>query len=840
MSTSVTLNGSSYTIPATGETRWGTNVSNYLIAISTGVLQKTGGAFTLTADVDFGATYGLKSAYYKSRGTVSTAGILRLANAEAVGWRNAANSANLQLKVNSSNILEFDGNPIVTLALGSADTVLRMNSGGTAYGFAKILDANVDSAAAVALSKLAAVTASRALVSDGSGVVSAATTTATQIGYLSAATGTTGTASTNLVFSTSPTLVTPTLGVATATSINKVALTAPATGSTLTIADGKTLTVSNTLTFTGTDSSSAAFGAGGTVAYTGDKLSVFAATTSSELAGVISDETGTGSLVFANTPTLVTPVLGVATATSINKVALTAPATGSTLTVADGKTLTASNTLTFTGTDGSSVAFGTGGTATYTANKLSVFAATSSSELAGVISDETGTGSLVFADTPTLVTPVLGVATATSINKVALTAPATSATLTIADGKTLTASNTLTFTGTDGTSFAFPSSSSTVMTLASTDTVTGVKTFGDGKLVLSGATSGASTLKAPAIASTYVHTLPAATATLVGTDTAQVLTEKDFDGGTASNTSRLTVPKATTATLSGLTRKQGTVVYDTSLGVLQYDTGAALNTIATNSAATATSAGIVTSFVPTIASSVKAVASTNYTVLDNDGYHTILVTTGASQRTITLPTAADNAGRYLWIQKADTGAGSVLIDGEGAETIDGAANLLLPRAYDSATLIGTGTGWAIVGLNTTVAAIYNTAAGATLSDGTVIDFGTLVLDTHSAVTTGASWKFTAPMAGLYQVSTFIQSTNRSYTAGDFFGVRLAVNGTETHRLSIQEIEASATMYKNWGGSILLNMATSDYVNVQFQASTGSVVMNNEAKTNYVSIVRVSR
>jgi hypothetical protein len=107
------------------------------------------------------------------------------------------------------------------------------------------------------------------------------------------------------------------LGVATATSINKVTLTTPATGSTLTIADGKTLTASNTLTFTGTDTSSVAFGAGGTVAYVANKLSVFAATSSSELAGVISDETGTGALVFANTPTLVTPVLGAATATSI-------------------------------------------------------------------------------------------------------------------------------------------------------------------------------------------------------------------------------------------------------------------------------------------------------------------------------------------------------------------------------------------------------------------------------------------------------------------------------------------------------------------------------------------
>lgn len=69
------------------------------------------------------------------------------------------------------------------------------------------------------------------------------------------ATGATGTTSTNLVFSTSPTLTTPTLGVASATSINKVAITAPATSATLTIADGKTLTASNTITLAATNDS---------------------------------------------------------------------------------------------------------------------------------------------------------------------------------------------------------------------------------------------------------------------------------------------------------------------------------------------------------------------------------------------------------------------------------------------------------------------------------------------------------------------------------------------------------------------------------------------------------
>ena len=120
-------------------------------------------------------------------------------------------------------------------------------------------------------------------------------------------------------------------------------------------------------------------------------------------AGVVGElaTTGTGNVVLNTSPSLTTPSLGVASATSVNKVTLTAPATGSTLTIADGKTLTASNTLTFTGTDSSSVAFGTGGTVAYTSNNLSVFASTTSAQLAGVISDETGTGSLVFSNSPT-------------------------------------------------------------------------------------------------------------------------------------------------------------------------------------------------------------------------------------------------------------------------------------------------------------------------------------------------------------------------------------------------------------------------------------------------------
>ena len=92
------------------------------------------------------------------------------------------------------------------------------------------------------------------------------------------------------------------------------------TGANLTTAAGsQTLTVNLDTTITGltsvtsTDFVGDLTGNADTVTngvYTTNNLSVLAATTSAQLAGVISDETGSGALAFATSPTLVTPVLG--------------------------------------------------------------------------------------------------------------------------------------------------------------------------------------------------------------------------------------------------------------------------------------------------------------------------------------------------------------------------------------------------------------------------------------------------------------------------------------------------------------------------------------------------
>jgi hypothetical protein len=113
-------------------------------------------------------------------------------------------------------------------------------------------------------------------------------------------------------------------------------------------------------------------GAWVTVANTGT-LAQFAATTSAQLAALISDETGTGALVFANTPTFVSPILGTPTS--------------ATLTNATGLPIG-------TGVSG----LGTG---------VATFLATpSSANLASAVTDETGTGVLVFGTSPAITTSI--------------------------------------------------------------------------------------------------------------------------------------------------------------------------------------------------------------------------------------------------------------------------------------------------------------------------------------------------------------------------------------------------------------------------------------------------
>jgi hypothetical protein len=126
-------------------------------------------------------------------------------------------------------------------------------------------------------------------------------------GATGAVVGTTNTQTLTNKTLTSPTITTPTVSglILSDGSIVLEGATADAHETTITVTDP---TADRTITLPD---------ATGTVALTNNKLDAFAATTSAELRSVISDETGTGGLVFADTPTLVTPNIGAATGTSL-------------------------------------------------------------------------------------------------------------------------------------------------------------------------------------------------------------------------------------------------------------------------------------------------------------------------------------------------------------------------------------------------------------------------------------------------------------------------------------------------------------------------------------------
>jgi hypothetical protein len=76
----------------------------------------------LTADANFGASFGLVAAYIKSASSnISSTGVIRLANLDTVSWRNAANNADLALRVNASDRLQFGGVDVPTVS--STDTM---------------------------------------------------------------------------------------------------------------------------------------------------------------------------------------------------------------------------------------------------------------------------------------------------------------------------------------------------------------------------------------------------------------------------------------------------------------------------------------------------------------------------------------------------------------------------------------------------------------------------------------------------------------------------------------------------------------------------------------------
>lgn len=144
------------------------------------------------------------------------------------------------------------------------------------------------------------------------GAISGATLTTSGLATL-ASLSCTGTATVGSLVATNATitnltLTSLTLGATTATTLNNVAITAPATTSTLTLLAGKTLTVNNTLTLAGSDGVTLNIGSNN-VTFTTIGTTSLTLPTSGTVTALGNSTTGSGNFVLATSPTLTTPYL---------------------------------------------------------------------------------------------------------------------------------------------------------------------------------------------------------------------------------------------------------------------------------------------------------------------------------------------------------------------------------------------------------------------------------------------------------------------------------------------------------------------------------------------------
>jgi hypothetical protein len=302
------------------------------------------------------------------------------------------------LKIVKGTEIDTEFNNIQTAVGTKTDNASANITGGTIVGITDLAVADGGTGASTAAGALNNLlpsqtsAANKYLQSDGTNASwdAVSLSTADITGTLPVANGGTGVTSStgtgNVVLSNSPTLVTPALGTpsalvgtnitgtASGLTAGNVTTNANLTGGVTSVGNAATVVTNANLT--------------GAVTSVGNATSL-GSFTSANLLAALTDETGTGSAVFATSPTLVTPALG--TPSALVGTNITGTASG----------LTAGNVTTNANLTGAI-------TSTGNATSLGSF---SSANLLGALTDETGTGSAVFATSPTLVTPILGTPT---------------------------------------------------------------------------------------------------------------------------------------------------------------------------------------------------------------------------------------------------------------------------------------------------------------------------------------------------------------------------------------------------------------------------------------------
>ena len=141
-----------------------------------------------------------------------------------------------------------------------------------------------------------------------------------------------------------------------------------------------------------------------------------------------------------------------------------------------------------------------------------------------------------------------------------------------------------------------------------------------------------------------------------------------------------------------------------------------------------------------------------------------------------------------------------------------------------------------------VVARYSTNAGQSIANAStpIINFEDInSYDSHGAVTIGASWKFTAPIAGKYSIQALIRFTSGVFTAGNNVDLFIFKNGVSVCNLAQHKIPATFTNALIVGGSDTITLLAGDYIDLR--TSHGELTaraLEADGTLNHIAITRV--
>ena len=125
--------------------------------------------------------------------------------------------------------------------------------------------------------------------------------------------------------------------------------------------------------------------------------------------------------------------------------------------------------------------------------------------------------------------------------------------------------------------------------------------------------------------------------------------------------------------------------------------------------------------------------------------------------------------------------------------------------------------------NTNASPVIGTSA-------TIVQYNTVVEDTHNAITTGSSWKFTAPKSGIYEVKAFIQAANATTGSGTL-EMSVWKNGTRNKASTIHVLSAQSQEVL---GCFAIKLNQGDYIDLRALLQNSSPLFN-QPEYNWVTI-----